>query len=110
MKKKKKNKTFKFIFMIFFISFLVIYFSEITGYYEYKNYKKASLTEEQVRKFENDVKEGKEVDIKEYLVVENSNYNNRLSKLTSKLSDGISNVVKSGVENTFKFLSKIMEE
>ena len=105
MKKKKNNK-----FLMLFMSFLVIYFSEITGYYEYQNHKKTTLTEEQIRKFENDVENGKEIDLNQYLVVENKNYNNKLSKAASKLSDGISNVVKKGVESTFKFLSNLVEE
>lgn len=110
MKKDKKNKIYKFIFMVFFISFIVVYFSELTGYYEYQNHKKATLTEEKIKQFEKDVAEGKEVDINDYVVVEEKNYNNGLSKLTSKLSDGISNLVQSGVENTFKFLSNLVEE
>ena len=110
MKKKKNNKIYRFIFMVFFMSFLVIYFSELTGYYEYQNHKKATLTEEQIKKFENDIAEGKEVDINEYLVADNRTYNNKLSKLTSKLSDGISSVVESGVESTFKFLSRLVTE
>ena len=96
--------------MVFFLSFLVIYFSEITGYYQYQNHKKATLTQEQIKKFENDIAEGKEVDINEYLVADNRTYNNKLSKLTSKLSDGISSVVESGVESTFKFLSRLVTE
>ena len=110
MKKKKNNKIYRFIFMVFFLSFLVIYFSEITGYYQYQNHKKATLTQEQIKKFENDIAEGKEVDINEYLVADNRTYNNKLSKLTSKLSDGISSVVESGVESTFKFLSRLVTE
>ncbi|MBE6139218.1 MAG: hypothetical protein E7174_01750 [Firmicutes bacterium] len=110
MKKNKKNKVYKFIFMVFFLSFLVIYFSELTGYYEYQNHKKTTLTEEQIKKFETDVANGKEVDINEYLVVDTTSYNNNLSKLASKLSDGISNLVQSGVESTFKFLSNIVDE
>ena len=110
MKKNKKNKIYRFIFMVFFMSFLVIYFSELTGYYEYQNHKKATLTEEQIKKFESDVVSGKEVDINEYLVVDNMTYNNKLSKLTSKLSDGISSIVESGVENAFKFLSRLVTE
>lgn len=110
MKKDKKNKIYKFIFMVFFISFIVVYFSELTGYYEYQNHKKSTLTEEKIKQFEKDVAEGKEVDINDYVVVEEKNYNNGLSKLTSKLSDGISNLVESGVENTFKFLSNLVEE
>ena len=109
MKKNKKNRIYKFIFMVFFISFIVVYFSELTGYYEYQNHKKSTLTEEKIKQFEKDVAEGKEVDINDYVVVEEKNYNNGLSKLTSKLSDGISNLVESGVENTFKFLSNLVE-
>jgi len=108
-KNDKKTKLYKFIFMIFFFSFLVVYFSELTGYYEYQNHKKTTLTHEQIKQFESDVASGKEVDINEYLVIENKDYNNGLSKLTSKLSDGISSLVQSGVENTFKFLSRLVD-
>jgi hypothetical protein len=110
MKKNKKNKIYKFVFWLFFMSFLVIYFSELTGYYEYQNYQRTALTEEQIKKFEEDVKNGNEVDIKEYLVVNNKKYNNNLSKLASKLSDGISKLVNSGVEYTFKYISRLIDE
>lgn len=109
MKKNKKNKIFKFIFMVFFMSFLVIYFSELTGYYEYQNYKKTALTEEQIKKFEEDVKNGKEVDINKYLIKEEKKYNNKLSKFSNNFSSTISDIVQSGVDNTFKFLSKFLE-
>lgn len=110
MKKKKSNKLFRFTFFIFFMSFMVIYFSELTGYYEYQNYKKKALTEEQIKKFEEDVKNGNKVDINQYLVVDNQNYNNNLSKIASKLSDGISKIVKDSVEKTFKYISKAVDE
>ncbi len=109
MKKNNKNKIFKFIFIVFFMSFLVIYFSELTGYYEYQNYKKATLTEEQIKKFEEDVKNGKEVDINKYLEKEEIKYNNTLSKISNKFSNTISSIVQSGVDSTFKFLSKFLE-
>ena len=110
MKKDKKNKIYKFIFYIFFISFLVIYFSELTGYYEYQNHQKKDLTEEQIKKFEEDIKSGKEVDINEYIIVDTRKYDNKLSKLASKLSDGISDIVNNGVEYTFKYISKLVDE
>ena len=46
MKKKKSNKIFKFIFMVLIMSFLVIYLSEMAGYYEYKNYQKKEKKKE----------------------------------------------------------------
>ena len=72
-------------------------------------YKKTSLTEEQIKKFENDIKNGNEVDIHEYLIVDNKKYDNNLSKLASKLSDVISELVNNGVEYTFKYISKLIE-
>ena len=110
MKKNKKNKIYKFIFYIFFMSFLVIYFSELTGYYEYQNYKKMNLTETQIKKFEEDIKNGNQIDMSEYLVVNNKKYNNTLSNLASKLSDSISKIVNNGVEYTFKYISKLIDE
>ena len=109
MKKKKKNKIYNFIFMIFFLSFLVIYLAGITGYYEYENYKYTALTKEQIKQFEKDVANGKEVDIKDYLIKNDKRYNNNLSKLSNKLSNGISLLVQKGVESTFKFLSNLVE-
>lgn len=110
MKKNKKKKLFNFIFLVFFLTFIVIYFSELTGYYEYQNHKKTALTLEQIQKFESDIASGKEIDMNKYLIVEDTNYNNSLSDLASKLSDGISNIVNSGVDKVFKFLSKLIDE
>ena len=110
MKKTKGNKLFKFIFFIFLMGFIIVYFSELTGYYEYQNYKKKTLTEEQIKKFETDVRSGNKIDINEYLVVDNQNYNNTLSKVTSKISDGISKIVKSAVEKSFSYISKAVDE
>lgn len=110
MKKKNKNKLITIIFGIFLFSFIIIYFSEITGYYEYKNYQKTSLTNEQIKKYEEDIKNGVEVDLNEYLIKNNKKYNNKLSVLASKISNGISKIVKGGVEYSFKYISKLIEE
>ena len=109
MKKNKKINLFKIVFMTFLFSFMVIYFGQLSGYYEYQNHKKMVLTEEQIKKFEQDIDDGKKIDIDNYVLMD-VKYDNKLSKVTSKLSDGISSVVKSGVEKTFKFLTNLMEE
>ena len=110
MKKNKKNWFLKFIFLIFFMSFIVVYFSELTGYYEYQNYKRKVFTQSQIEKFEEDVKNGNKVDINDYLILENANYNNNLSNVASKVSDGISKVVRKSVESVFKYISKLVDE
>ena len=108
--KKKKYNTFKVIFLILMFIYLVIFFSSYTGYYEYNNYKKTRLTNEQIKKFENDVKEGKELDLEEYLVINKYSYKTKLSSLTIRISEGISSVVTYGVKCTFKYISNFIDE
>lgn len=110
MKKKNKNKLFNFIFMVLFFSFLVVYFSELAGYYEYKNYKKTELTREQIEQFENDIASGKEIDLNKYLIADEVQYDNKLSTFVSKISNSVSNLVETGIENTFKFLANLVED
>ena len=52
----KKESIFKFILLCFVICFLVILFAGKTGYYEKKLRNNSILTEEQIKKFENDIK------------------------------------------------------
>ena len=105
-----KNKFVKLIFGVFLLIFIVVYFSEITGYYEYQNNKKMILTEEQRKKYEEDIKNNKQIDINTYLLVEDNNYNNGLSRFASKVSDNISKIVKKGMEHIFKGISKFVDE
>ena len=106
--KKKKNKLFKIIFWMFFLSFALIYFSEVTGYYEYKNYQKKAITNEQIKQFENAVKNGKKVNLDNYISQDSANYNNKLSDAANMLSNGISKIVIGGVENTFKLFISLV--
>ena len=107
--KKILKKTIKYTFIFLFVILLTLYFSMISGYYEYINHEKMVLTEEQIKKFESDVASGKEVDITDYLTIEDREYNNNLSNISSSLSNGISNLITSGVDKTFKFLSKLVD-
>ena len=107
--KKKKNRLFKVLFWIFFISFMIIYFSEITGYYEYKNFQKKVMTNEQIEKFEEDMKNGKKVNPENYLLSDATKYDNKLSDVANSLSNGISKLVKGSVDNAFKLISNLVE-
>ena len=37
---EKRYKVFRWLFLFFFVIFLTLYFSGVTGYYEYQNYQK----------------------------------------------------------------------
>ena len=110
MKKDKKIKLFKGILVALFIVYITIYVSQLTGYYEYKNYQKTVLTEEQIEQFEQDVKEGKQVNVKDYVVNTNKNYQTNLSKIGMNLSNTISSWVNKGINSSFDFLVKLVDE
>ena len=62
-----KSNLLKIILILAFTIFVASYFIEETGYYDYKLQEKMILTNEQIKKFEQDIKGGKEVDIESYL-------------------------------------------
>ena len=47
-----------------------MYVSKEAGYYEYKAYTKSKLTEEAIKKFENDIENGKDVSLKDFNGIE----------------------------------------
>lgn len=109
MKKQKiANVIFKYFFLMSFIIFLTIYFSQAMGYYEYEQYKKKELTEEQIRRFEKDISEGKEIDIDSYLEPKKS-YENKISNLTLNVSDTIGRYMTKGIEFIFGGIGKLIE-
>ncbi len=106
----KKYRVFRWIFLFFFVIFLTLYFSQLTGYYEFKNYQKMTLTEEQIVQFEQDIKDGKEVDIKNYVVDTKKDYQNKFSNMGVKLSSGISDLIKNSVIKIFSSISGFVSE
>ena len=94
----KKESIFKFILLCFIICFLVILFAGKTGYYEKKLRDNSILTEEQIKKFEDDLKKGKNVDISNYVINENKDYTTKLTSdvysVSLKLEKTIDKIVK----------------
>ena len=107
MKKKDPNRFFFRILIILIIAFGAISIAMKSGYYDSKLRKNIELTEEAINKFENDVKEGKEIDAKEYLSDEYSDYSNKMSKLGMSLSNSTEKFMTRGIGDLFKFISKL---
>ncbi len=105
-----KIKFLKIISIILFLTFVVLYSIGESGYYEYKLSNKKNLTEEQIKQFEKDVKEGKNIDIKKYLIENKADYTNNLSRVTYKISDKTNKLLKKGIEKVFKYINKLVEE
>ena len=106
----KRDKIFKFVFITLLLVYLSLYFAGVAGYYEYRNYKKMSLTEEQIEKFEQDVKDGKEVNVEDYIIEDKKPENNKIANLGKRISFTISGVLTKTLSSGFKTLSKFITE
>lgn len=107
---KVKLKIFKTFIIILFIIFVVLYFSEASGYYEFQNRRTKELTDKQITKFEQDIAKGKNVKIEDYIVTKDNDYSNNLSNAGYSISKGISSIVEKGLNNTFSVIIKLIEE
>lgn len=94
------NKIIKIVLLIITILFLSLYFSNYSNeYYETKTY----LTEEAIRKYENDLKENKTIIPNKYLPKE-KNYNNKASKIGLNSSNFLEKVINKSLKYIAKYL------
>lgn len=104
------NKIFKNILIFLFIIFIALYISQSTGYYEYEQYKKVALTNEQIKQFEKDVKEGKKVDVKDYVSETKKEYGNKISNAGLTISKKIEKYVKKFINSVFDNIGDVVKE
>ena len=105
-----KKKIGKFVFICLFLSFVVSYVIEKTGYYEYNLQNKMIMTNEAMERFEKDVKEGKDVRREDYLVSTEKDYTSTLTKGTNKVSMKVNTLLKKGIEGMFRVLGSFVED
>lgn len=103
--KSKINKNIKRIFYLLFILFITLYFANKTGYYESRLQNKTNLTKEAILRFEQDVADGKEVDINNYIDTSVKEYNNKYSSLGLN----ISNLIDKGINKSIELVLKIIK-
>ncbi|MEG2322152.1 MAG: hypothetical protein RSB71_01505 [Bacilli bacterium] len=108
MKVKLRTKVFRLSFIITFAIFFTLFLSNKYGYYEYKKHEQVTLTNEEIKRFEQDVKDGKNTQIGDYLKHTNKNYQTKFSQAGLNLSNSISKVIKSGVESFFASIDKMV--
>ena len=95
------SRVIKVIIIGICIVFLSLYFSNYNNsYYETKTY----LTEEAIKDYEKDLKEGKNITSKNY-IPEEKNYNNKASELGIKSSNFIDKIIN----KSLKYLAKYIE-
>ena len=89
MDKKKKLNWFKITLIFLFIIYISLYALNATGYYDGNIRRKVEFTESQIKEFEEDIANGKVVDIESYLEDQNKDYTNNASKLGYTLSKNV---------------------
>ena len=106
----KASKIFKNIMVILFIIFIALFLSQANGYYEYQEYKKVALTNEQIKEFESDVKAGTKIDLKDYVGNTKKEYGNVVSNMGLKVSKKIEKYVKKAINTSFGVLEDLVNE
>lgn len=104
------SKLFKVIISLFFVSFLVLYFAQSFGYYENINEKKASITAEKIKEFEEDIKNGKKINVNNYVVDIKKDYGNKVSSFGLYTSKAIAKYFKKGINGIFSGLDDVIVE
>ena len=105
---KGKNVARIVIFTLL-ILYSTLYVTQALGYYEYSNSKTNALTNDAIKKFEGDVKSGKNIKASDYIKKEND-YNNNLSKSGLALSNFIENVFDEIMGYIFKEINKVVDD
>ena len=107
---KKKKKIVKYVFITLFLSFVVSYVIEKSGYYEYNLQNKVIMTNEAIAQFEKDLAEGKDVRKEDYVVSTEKDYTSSLTRTTNKVSVKVNVLLKKGIEGVFRVVSTFVEE
>ncbi len=106
----KKNKLLSLIIFITFFLFICSYYISNSGYYEYELTQKTILTNEKIKEFEQDVQNNKDIDIKQYLDEEETNYSNKITNLMYEISDKGNKLMRKGITALFKKLSYLVQD
>ena len=104
----KARKVFRNIILFLFLIFIAIYLSAQAGIIDYQARQKTLMTEEAIKEFEKDLKEGKEVNIKKYTKNKRIKYDNMLSRGTLEVSNSIGRGLEGILKIFFKKIEKAM--
>ena len=105
----KPKKFLKFIAMMVILVFLFSYFLCFSGYYEYNLQKKRDLTDEQIKQFDEDVKNGKEISLEGYLTETTIDYSNTLTRRTSEVNLRLNDYLKRFLMGSFEMFGKFIK-
>ena len=97
------KKIIKYLILGILILFLILFFFG-SSIFKNKLTEKKDLTLEQIERFEDDIKNGVEIDLNDY-VVKDKTYDNSITNINRK----ISNIIEFGFKKVFEYLLKNIE-
>ncbi len=103
-----KKGLFKFIAIVVIVLFIALYVGQYTGYYDFSTNRKTTLTNDAIKRFEDDLANGKKINASDYLV-EEKNYSNNLSRLGIKTSKLVEKSFNKAIRTIFNEIEKVME-
>lgn len=100
----------KLLSILIIIAFISSYIIASSGYYEYTMQERTIITNEKIKEFEQDIKDNKEIDLKEYMSQEEIDYSNKFTTLVYNISDNSNKLAKKLIKALFKKLSYLVED
>lgn len=108
MKKKEKPNWFFRTLSLLFLIFICLYVTLESGYYESKLEKKTAMTEESIKKFEDDIKNNKPIDLDDYAFNEEKDYANNTTDAAIFIGGKVEKFMSSGINNFFNLLKSLV--
>lgn len=99
--KQKKTNWFVRMIIILFVIFMGLFIAGESGYYEAKLSRSVALTSDSIKQFEEDVLNGKEVDITSYIKTDERNYENGWTLAGEKVSRAMEEFFSGGISNVW---------
>lgn len=101
-KENKHISKFSVVLIGSFIIFISLYITNISDINGYNNYKKMTLTKSSIRRFESDIKEGKDLSLDNYAVVNTKDYSNVVSNTGLELGKSFSKIFEGFISESIK--------
>jgi len=107
MTKKNPGSWFLKGIGILFLLYISLTIAIETGYYEAKLSEKTMITNEAMQKFEEDIKEGKDVDIKDYVTDIRKDYSNQTTKAGVMFSQTVESFMSKGINEMVRIFKML---
>ena len=100
----------KLFLLLIAIAFISSYLVASSGYYEYQLQQEIVLTNEQIKEFEEDIKNNQYIDLKDYSQKKQLDYTNKLTNFVYNISENSSNLTRKIMKKIFQKLGSMVEE